>query len=495
MENKELNAKIKRAFEAAAPNAPDAVLSEYEQKKGNVMILTENKKTGSWVRKLSAIAAVFVLLIAGCVGFLYYNNNYAVASTVSLDINPSIEIRVNQKERVLDVIPLNEDGRIVIGNMDFSGSDLEITVNALIGSMLRYGYLNEMANSILVSVDGGSENQNSLLKEKLSQEISALLETDNFSGAVLSQTVTADSELRKLADTYGITVGKAQLVQQIMALSPLYTFEGLAGLSINELNLLLESHSAAEENPISSVGSASDKAYIGTDAAVEQALTHASLSYDGITLLKTELDWDDGMMVYEVEFHAGGYEYDYEINAKTGDILKSEKEREDDIPSVPSVPSGGNDGNYLSVEQAKSLVFAHAEINADSAWNIDIDFERDNGLAVYEISFKANAYEYDYEINAVTGDILKSEKERDDDAPSVPSGSDEGNYITTEKAKEIACSHAGIAINDIWDFDIDFERDNGLAVYELDFKADGYEYDYEINAVTGDILRSEKERS
>ena len=363
-------------------------------------------------RQLQQSYTVFVLLIAGCVGFLYYNNNYAVASTVSLDINPSIEIRVNQKERVLDVTALNEDGRIVIGDMDFSGSDLEITVNALIGSMLRYGYLNEMANSILVSVDGGSENQNSLLKEKLSQEISALLETDTFSGAVLSQTVTADSELRKLADTYGITVGKAQLVQQIMALSPLYTFEGLAGLSINELNLLLESHSAAEENPISSVGSASDKAYIGTDAAVEKALTHASLSYDEITSLKTELDWDDGMMVYEVEFHAGGYEYEYEINAKTGDILKSEKEREDDIPSVPSVPSGGNDGNYLSVEQAKSLVFAHAEITADSAWDIDIGFERDNGLAVYELDFKSDGYEYDYEINAVTGDILKSEKER-----------------------------------------------------------------------------------
>ena len=493
MENKELNAKIKRAFENAAPNSPDAVLSEYEKKKGNVMILTENKKTGSWVRKLSAIAAVFVLLIAGCVGFLYYNNNYAVASTVSLDINPSIEIRVNQKERVLDVTALNEDGRIVIGDMDFSGSDLEITVNALIGSMLRYGYLNEMANSILVSVDGGSENQNSLLKEKLSQEISALLETDTFSGAILSQTVTADSELRKLADTYGITVGKAQLVQQIMALSPLYTFEGLAGLSINELNLLLESHSTAEENPISSVGSASDKAYVGTDAAVEKTLTHASLSYDEITSLKTELDWDDGMMVYEVEFHAGGYEYEYEINAKTGDILKSEKERDND--DTPSVPSGSDEGDYITAEKAKEIACSHAGIAISDIWDFDIGFERDNGLAVYELDFKSDGYEYDYEINAVTGDILKSEKERDDDAPAVPSGSDEGNYITVEKAKEIACSHAGIAISDIWDFDIDFERDNGLAVYELDFKSDGYEYDYEINAITGDILRSGKERS
>ena len=154
MENKELRDKIKRAFTNAAPNDPDAVLSLYEKKKGNLLVMTENKKKNTWVRRLSAIAAVFALLIVGCLGFLYYNSNYAVGSTVSLDINPSIEIRVNRKDRVLDVIPLNEDGRIVVGEMDFAGSDLDVAVNALVGSMLRNGYLNELSNSILISVDG-----------------------------------------------------------------------------------------------------------------------------------------------------------------------------------------------------------------------------------------------------------------------------------------------------------------------------------------------------
>ena len=92
------------------------------------------------------------MLLAGCaVGYGAYRQNYAVDATVSLDVNPSVEIQVNRKDQVLEVTPLNEDGKRVIGDMDFSGSDLDVTVNALIGSMLQNGYLSELANSLPVS--------------------------------------------------------------------------------------------------------------------------------------------------------------------------------------------------------------------------------------------------------------------------------------------------------------------------------------------------------
>lgn len=42
-----------------------------------------------------------------------------------------------------------------------------------------------------------------------------------------------------------------------------------------------------------------------------------------------ELDDEDGMLVYEVEFKSGNMEYDYEIDAASGTILKHEAERED----------------------------------------------------------------------------------------------------------------------------------------------------------------------
>ena len=44
---------------------------------------------------------------------------------------------------------------------------------------------------------------------------------------------------------------------------------------------------------------------------------------------KKELDFEDGRMVYEVEFESNGYEYSYEIDANDGSVISHEKERDD----------------------------------------------------------------------------------------------------------------------------------------------------------------------
>ena len=146
----------------------------------------EKKKTNPWLMRAAGIAAALLLCTGVGIGYHLYSTRYAVASTVSLDVNPSIEIRVNEKERVLSVNPKNEDGRTVVGDMDFSGSSLDVTVNALIGSMLRSGYLSELSNSILISVDSSDAAKGTAIKDRLAGEISGLLQTDSFSGAVLS---------------------------------------------------------------------------------------------------------------------------------------------------------------------------------------------------------------------------------------------------------------------------------------------------------------------
>lgn len=181
-----------------------------------------------------------IIVLSGIIGFRIYKVNYDVASTVSLDVNPSIEIQVNEKNRVLDVVPMNEDGKTIIGEMDFRGNGLDVTVNALIGSMLKNGFISEISNSILVSVDSDDPEKSVSLREMLAAEIENLLSTSTFSGAVLTQGVTQTEELQKLAEEYGITLGKAQLINQIITQNTKYTFEDLASLTINELNLISE---------------------------------------------------------------------------------------------------------------------------------------------------------------------------------------------------------------------------------------------------------------
>ena len=69
--------------------------------------------------------------------------------------------------------------------------------------------------------------------------------------------------------------------------------------------------------------------YIGEDAAKEIALTHAGVAAADCTELKVELDTDDAVVHYDVDFKAGGTEYDYDIDAATGDILQSNSEVDD----------------------------------------------------------------------------------------------------------------------------------------------------------------------
>lgn len=195
--------------------------------------------------------------------------------------------------------------------------------------MLRNGYLNEMANSILVSVDNQDPIKGAELQERLAAEINEVLQTGTFNGAVLSQTISADPSLRSLADTYGITLGKAQLIQQIINQNTFYSFEDLVPLSINELNLISESGNLKLAN-VSSLGTASDKAYLGEEKAKDAALSHANVSADKITHYEIELDYENGVMVYEIEFKCEGFEYDYDIDAITGSVLKNKKEADHD---------------------------------------------------------------------------------------------------------------------------------------------------------------------
>ena len=486
-QNRKIEADIRRAFCGAVPDVLDGILADCDQEKGTVIVM-EKKKTNPWLMRAAGIAAALLLCAGVGIGYHLYSTRYAVASTVSLDVNPSIEIRVNEKERVLSVNPKNEDGRTVVGDMDFSGSSLDVTVNALIGSMLRSGYLSELSNSILISVDSSDAAKGSALKDRLAGEISGLLQTDSFSGAVLSQTVTPDTALQKLADQHGISLGKARLIEEIRAQNPAYTFDMLAKLTINELNLLRASGNQTLEN-VEATGTASDKAYIGVEKATSIALTHANVAAADAKITEAKLDTEDGVMVYEIEFRANGMEYEYDIHAVSGEVVKFETDRDDDDKPSSNVPSGPAIGE----DKAKEAALGHAGVTAADIREYKIKLDTEDGVQVYEIEFKAKGYEYDYEVRAADGAILKADNEADDDDDKPSSNVPSGPAIGEDKAKEAALGHAGVAAADVREYKIERDTENGVQVYEIEFKANGYEYDYEVRAADGAILKSHKE--
>ena len=97
MKNREVEEKIRTAFHHAVPDVLESVLSDCREQKGTVIALTENKRK-SWIKAAAGIAAALVLTVGGILGYAGYRGQNAVASTISLDVNPSIEIRVNKYE-------------------------------------------------------------------------------------------------------------------------------------------------------------------------------------------------------------------------------------------------------------------------------------------------------------------------------------------------------------------------------------------------------------
>jgi len=524
MTNDELNEKIRQACTHAAPDVLDAVLSDCNEQKGRVILMTTENKKKTWAVRMAGLAAGLCLILGGGLGVRNYQVNHTVDATVSLDVNPSVEIKINQKERILDVIPLNEDGRTIVGDMDFSGSSLDVAVNAIIGSMLQNGYLNELANSVLISVDNNDPVRGMALQERLTDEVNKLLQTDSFRGAVLSQTVVKSDELQQMAEQYGITLGKAQLIQEILGKNSLHTFDELAPLSINELNILLGKEGA--ETHVEVVGTASEKGYIGETKAKEIALAKAGVSESDLTFYTVGLDTHKGVMVYDVEFISGSYEFDCEVNAMTGEIvklriaLKETSFRLSDVVVVAtgnkavsnvSVEEHGEQSEHsqteenqavsnISLEKAKEIALDHAGVKATDATFVKAKSDYEDGRAVFEIEFVVSSgntiKEYDYEIAASDGSIISYDYDIEGDSTptAIQAGSSQNtSEISLEKAKEIALSHAGVASANAFEMEGKLDWDDGMSIYEIEFKAGGYEYSYEVDAATGSIVEFDKE--
>lgn len=330
--------KIKRSFSNIV--LPNFDMNDLKKRKG--LVYVNEKKTykkGLFVT-LSVSLAICVCLF---LGLTYFNGNMKVASRIGIDVNPSIELTVNKKEKVLDVIANNSDANIILEGMDLKGSDINVAINALIGSMVKNGYIDELANSILISVDSDNAAESEALRQKIVAELNAFIVSENDIAVITQNITTEDANLKK-AQELGISVGKLELIEKLIAKNNLYTYESLKDLSINELNLLLGD---STEN-VTTTGSVSEKAYIGKDKALEIAYSDAGVNSSDVTRSKVEMDYDDGVMVYEVEFIHNNREYDYEINATNGTIIERDWEYDDDEPIIDNSNNNSSNNNQTT---------------------------------------------------------------------------------------------------------------------------------------------------
>lgn len=510
MKKTEINNKIRTAVDHSVPDVLDSILSRCEEhRERGILMNTTHIKKPRWTKTLSRIAAVLVLVAVGISGYFVYGAQ-AVDSVISFEVNPNLEIKINKNEKVLDVIPLNDEARDVIGNMKFKNTDLEMAVNALIGSMLKNGYINDMQNSILVSVENKNEAKRTELGQRLRAEIMALLKAGSIDGAVLSQSLSDDDDVKTVATENEITRGKAQIILQLVSENPKYTVEELAKLSINELNILIGARHIKLENT-SIEGTASTKVFIGKDNAVKIALDHAGVTASEARDLEVELEYDDGRWIYEVEFKANGFEYDYDIDALTGKVLSADKDDIDDddddddddyyptqspspttqpTTTQPPSPTTRPTTTQPTTEARMSAATARAAVINKFGGGIiqKIEYTYDESDPKYKGEALKDGYRVVFELRANLK-VKESDKWAkwsvgndntwDDFAHAL------GQMITMNQAANSVISRSGKSNTFVQK--IDFLWDDSEPLYQGEAFSKGVKYSFEINANNGDF--------
>ena len=404
MTSEKLEQRLASAVEKTAPNDVNGVLSRCEERKGTVIPMTAKKTTKrKWTTLVAACLAV--MLLGG--GGLFYQQANAVASVVSLDVNPSIELKVNRSEKVLVCTPLNEDAKAILADMgngaDLKGAKLDVAVNAIVGSLVRNGYLNSISSAIMISVEDKDTARAEKLQRELTSTVDGVLQTSESRASVLTQTLTQDAGLTQQARENSISTGKAALVNRVLALNATLKFDALAKLSVEELKDLAEAGAPAMP--------------IGKDAAAYAVEQYAgTTALDSVTA-EVDSELDESTAHYEVELHTAWGEFEYLVDAYTGKVLSGQKDLlatapAGDATAKPSAPSGTvQDIGYA---KAKSIALNHAGLSENEAYDMEIELDDEDGTLVYEVAFKSGGMEYSYEINAATGAILKHETEIDD---------------------------------------------------------------------------------
>lgn len=402
MTNEKMEQRLASAVEKTAPDDVGGVLSRCEMRKGTVINMPIMKTAKrKWTILVAACLAV-VLLAGG--GVLYQQAN-AVASVVSLDVNPSIELKVNSSEKVLVCTPLNDDAKAILADMgegaDLKGAKLDVAVNAIVGSLVRNGYLSSISSAIMISVEDKNADRAQKLQQELASAVDVVLQTGESKASVLTQTVQQNAELDQQARENNISTGKAALVNRVLALNSTLKFEELAAFSVGELKDLIEAGAPAMP--------------IGKDKALDIAVkafgntTSAQISYSEV-----DAELDETPAHYEVEIITqSGEEFEYKIDAYTGVILETKREAADGT-ETPSGDSSFPTLGSINYAKVKAIILKYLGISENNIYDMDIKLEVEDGTLVYEVEFKSDHIEYSFKINAATGMVLEYEAERDD---------------------------------------------------------------------------------
>ena len=163
---------------------------------------------------------------------------------------------------------------------------------------------------------------------------------------------------------------------------------------------------------------------IGADAAAEAALKHSKVNEKDADISSVLLVEQNGMMLYEVCFSTKDNQYEYLLDASTGRVESWRKAALADAVTEPAIAASGdlkptaspeptaspapekNATVLIGEDEAKKLAMGHANITEKDLSSISCKLELEGLNLIYDIEMKTKLMEYDYEVDAISGEIV-----------------------------------------------------------------------------------------
>ncbi len=387
----------------------------------------------------------------------------------TLDINPSLEITTNRMGQFVDVKGLNDDGREFLEDYEVKDRNLEDAINDLIDRMILTGYISGGEDNVVMISVNNDELDKAYL-EKVNTAIAAYLENKQLEYLILNQGF--DDEFDD-SDYQDMSKGKATIVQKIINQDSELSAEELANVSLKDLLIIADR----------------------LDLSPQEVFARSIGEYD----LDDDKDFDD----------------DKEIDAVAGASVNLEQDEDDRDDNDDKDEASNSISEVIGRERA-------IEIAKDRIGGGEVEeFEYDQDDQKYEIELRYEGYGYEgygyeVEINAITGTIVSYEQdkdfdddkeidalagasvnlEQDDDRDDDEDRDDDDKEEASDTTEEVIGRERAIKIakDRIGGGDVEsFEYDRDDQEYEIELKYEGYEYEVEINAITGVIVSFEQD--
>ena len=537
MTNRDLDTRISRAVNGLIPaDSFDRIVNAIPTYQEDAPPLTVVKPHKSHKRLLAAVAAC-VLLAGAVLGGFGYRDSFTVASVIDIDVNPSIELKINRRDRVLSAEAFNDEGAQVLEGLSLRNAALDDAVASLVRSMAQKGFVVD-ESGILVTVQNNDEDKTADLRRQINTGIGEVLAEHDINASIVHQLLTALDEAKQFADKHGISTGKAAFILEMVQRAPdlnadklaKYHFAALASVADQKGIDLHELVDYDDEN--AAWGDLEDTLLQQVQLA-EQTLGITLLTPDEVKMrtgfdedfmskvvfVKLELSWEGDIPVYQLEFISDEAVYKYAINAIDGSWMETEEEKENATSTRPqtiysTLPGGGTTAtsarpstttnawmdSFIGEAKAKAIALKEREeAGADpaEAKNVTVKLYYNGEKSVYIVTFVIGDVQYCHDIHAVSGDILSVKKTIVTTTTTTPTAipTTQSPYIN----RNLAINRAVLDIDQseranivVSTFHARLHDDETPPYWRVEFHTDTTRFEFKIHAVSGEVLSREE---